>query len=64
MDDKIKDKIAKTFQENTWNTNVESIVNWAKALPDSIGIDVAMEVMNAAANQYDIATADRPWSTK
>lgn len=64
MDDKLKDKIAKTWQENTWNTNVESIVNWAKSLPDAIGIDVLMEVFNATANQYDVATADRPWSTK
>lgn len=64
MDDKLKDKIAKTWQENTWNTNVESVVNWVKGLPDAIGIDVAMEVIDATANQYDIATADRPWSTK
>lgn len=64
MDEKLKDKIAKTWQENTWNTNLESVVNWVKALPDAIGIDVAMEVIDATANQYDIATADKPWSTK
>lgn len=60
MDDKIKDKISKTWQEMIWQTSPESIVGLIQGLPEAIGVSAVADIGNAIGTQFDIAMADAP----